>query len=60
MAGVPVILAVTVKTSSRYMATGSLVVCANLKCGTSLRISSHRPLRVEPVSGAAGWKGATW
>ncbi|NTU84852.1 MAG: hypothetical protein HGA45_36720 [Chloroflexales bacterium] len=32
-----------------YMTTGSLVVCANLKCGTSLRIISRRPLRVEPV-----------
>lgn len=32
-----------------YMHTGTLVVCANLKCGTSLRISSQRPLRVEPV-----------
>ena len=32
-----------------YMAAGTLVVCANLKCGTSLRISSHKPLRVEPV-----------
>jgi hypothetical protein len=32
-----------------YMATGTLVVCANLACGTSLRINSRRPLRVEPV-----------
>lgn len=32
-----------------YMTPGTLVVCANLKCGTSLRISSHRPPRVDPV-----------
>lgn len=32
-----------------YMTAGTLVVCANLRCGTSLRVSSHRPMRVEPV-----------
>lgn len=32
-----------------YMTTGTLVVCANLKCGTSLRISARRPMRVEAV-----------
>ncbi len=33
-----------------YVTTGALVVCANLKCGTSLRILSRKPLRVEPVA----------
>jgi hypothetical protein len=32
-----------------YMKDGSLLVCANVKCGTSLRITGRRPLRVEPV-----------
>lgn len=32
-----------------YIIPGTLVVCANLRCGTSLRVSSRRPLRVEPV-----------
>jgi hypothetical protein len=31
------------------MLDGTLVVCANAKCGTSLRILGRRPLRVEPV-----------
>lgn len=32
-----------------YMTVGTLVVCANLKCGTSLRVLQRRPLRVEAV-----------
>lgn len=32
-----------------YMNTGTLVVCANLRCGTSLRINGRRPMRVESV-----------
>lgn len=32
-----------------YVTEGSLVVCANLRCGTSLRIVKRRPLRVEVV-----------
>lgn len=32
-----------------YMTVGTLVVCANERCGTSLRIVSRRPLRVEAV-----------
>lgn len=32
-----------------YVMDGAMVVCANLRCGTSLRILSRRPLRVEPV-----------
>jgi alpha-aminoadipate/glutamate carrier protein LysW len=32
-----------------YVKDGALMVCANLKCGTSLRIARGRPLRVEAV-----------
>lgn len=32
-----------------YVTEGTLVVCANPNCGTSLRIVGRRPLRVEPV-----------
>lgn len=32
-----------------YVMDGAMLVCANVKCGTSLRITSRRPLRVEPV-----------
>ncbi len=32
-----------------YVIEGALVVCANEKCGTSLRITRRRPLRVEAV-----------
>jgi hypothetical protein len=32
-----------------YVSKGTLVVCANVKCGTSLRITQYRPLRVEVV-----------
>jgi alpha-aminoadipate/glutamate carrier protein LysW len=32
-----------------YVIANTLVVCANVTCGTSLRITSRRPLRVEPV-----------
>lgn len=39
-----------------YVTTGTLVVCANLKCGTSLRIIGRRPLRVEPVPEAETYK----
>lgn len=34
----------------QYVMDGALVVCANARCGTSLRITSRRPLRVEPVA----------
>lgn len=33
-----------------YTTIGSLVVCANLHCGTSLRILAKHPVRVEAVS----------
>lgn len=39
-----------------YVSEGTLVVCANEKCGTSLRITSRRPLRVEPVPEAETYK----
>jgi alpha-aminoadipate/glutamate carrier protein LysW len=32
-----------------YVAAGTLVVCANPKCDTSLRITSRKPLHVEVV-----------
>lgn len=32
-----------------YMTVGSLVVCANERCETNLRIVGRRPLRVEVV-----------
>lgn len=32
-----------------YVVQGSLVVCANPRCGTSLRVVSRKPLRVEVV-----------
>lgn len=32
-----------------YMTMNTLVVCANLRCGTSLRITARKPLRVEVV-----------
>lgn len=32
-----------------YVVTGAMMVCANPKCGTSLRVSERKPLRVEPV-----------
>ncbi|NJN17713.1 MAG: hypothetical protein HC822_16280 [Oscillochloris sp.] len=32
-----------------YVVVGNLVVCANVKCGTSLRVTSRRPARVEVV-----------
>lgn len=35
-----------------YVRDGALVVCANPRCGTSLRILSRRPLRVEAVAEA--------
>jgi alpha-aminoadipate/glutamate carrier protein LysW len=33
-----------------YVDSSALVVCANLSCGTSLRIVGRRPLRVEAVA----------
>lgn len=35
-----------------YVAQGTLLVCANLKCDTSLRVLGRGPLRVEPVAKA--------
>lgn len=32
-----------------YVMDGAMVVCANEKCGTSLRVTGRRPLRVESV-----------
>lgn len=32
-----------------YVGTGTLVVCANPNCGTSMRVLSRGPLRVEVV-----------
>lgn len=32
-----------------YVAVGAQVVCANIKCGTSLRIESRRPVRVTVI-----------
>ena len=32
-----------------YVTVGALVVCANVKCGTSLRITRRHPLNVEAV-----------
>ncbi len=32
-----------------YMTTGTEVVCANLKCETTIRIEAHNPLRVTVV-----------
>jgi hypothetical protein len=32
-----------------YVAEGAMLVCANVECGTSLRITRRRPLRVEIV-----------
>ena len=32
-----------------FVMTGGMVVCANVKCGTSLRVVQRRPLRVEAV-----------
>ncbi len=32
-----------------YVAVGALVVCANPKCGTSLRITQRKPVKVEVV-----------
>ncbi|RRR69317.1 MAG: hypothetical protein EI684_16010 [Candidatus Viridilinea halotolerans] len=32
-----------------YVVKGSLVVCANPRCGTSLRVVSRKPLHVEVV-----------
>ncbi len=32
-----------------YVSTGTLVVCANRKCDTSLRITGRKPARVELV-----------
>lgn len=39
-----------------YVKDGALVVCANLKCGTSLRIVGRRPMRVEAVPEADTYK----
>jgi alpha-aminoadipate/glutamate carrier protein LysW len=39
-----------------YVAVGTLVVCANVKCGSSLRIGSRRPLRVAVVTEAETYK----
>ncbi len=39
-----------------YVTTGTLVVCANLKCDTSLRIISRGPVRVEAVPEAETYK----
>lgn len=39
-----------------YVAQGTLLVCANLKCGTSLRVLGRSPLRVEPVAEAETYK----
>jgi ssDNA-binding Zn-finger/Zn-ribbon topoisomerase 1 len=39
-----------------YMTMGTLVVCANLKCGTSLRLNGRRPVRVEVVPEAETYK----
>lgn len=33
-----------------YVTQGTLLVCANPKCGTSLRVLGRGPLRVEPVA----------
>lgn len=32
-----------------YVVDGALLVCANVQCGTSLRVTARRPLRVQPV-----------
>ena len=32
-----------------YVTDGAMLVCANVKCGTSLRITRRNPLRVEAV-----------
>jgi hypothetical protein len=32
-----------------YVVAGALMVCANVQCGTSLRVAGRKPLRVEPV-----------
>lgn len=33
-----------------YLVVGSQLVCANEKCGTSVRIVARKPLRVEEVA----------
>lgn len=33
-----------------YVPAGSLVVCANPKCGTSLRVIKRHPVKVEMVA----------
>lgn len=33
-----------------YVPVGATVVCANPTCGTSLRITSRRPIKVEVLS----------
>lgn len=32
-----------------YVVVGAEVVCANKRCGTSLRLVSRKPPRVEPI-----------
>jgi hypothetical protein len=39
-----------------YVAEGAMLVCANVKCGTSLRITRRNPLRVEAVPEAETYK----
>ena len=39
-----------------YVTEGALVVCANLRCGTSLRLVGRHPLRVEVVPEAETYK----
>jgi len=39
-----------------YVVDGALLVCANPKCDTSLRVLGRRPLRVEAVPEAETFK----
>jgi hypothetical protein len=39
-----------------YVMEGAMVVCANPKCGTSLRITKRHPLRVEAVPESETYK----
>ncbi len=36
-----------------YVAVGAMLVCANLNCGTTVRVISRRPARVEMVPESA-------
>ena len=39
-----------------YVTVGTLVVCANIKCGTSLRVDSRRPVRISVIPEAETFK----